>query len=442
MNPESFPSVIKVTAVENYQPNFSCEVQGNLTKQLCNATDPTANLKITPGNGGDNVTALLRTNDNLDWSCEIVGENKDDFDFTFGNAADLSDAVVTFNPTSAGPKTATLKITATSKFVAQDQEPLDETVEVALSGNAELCSNSLELNDIKQLFVGEENVQLIANIGNGSNISIDYDPEYIELSPASGEATSYTIKALKAGTTTTITATQLGHNGYDRGSDEIMITILEAVTWKWDVLYYGATHTNPLIVNPNISQWELTIEDTRPEIIAAFDAANCTMSLPETIVEGEQQVKFMFHSGDNEVPLFAELSDLRLLTACVDSEDRYSALNLEASRSSYSEGVVTFISTSSQTSSWTMQFYGTPSKVTFTPSGANLWQVLEGANANNMTPVAHANWTKYPAETEVTLQLNPNTRFVKFVYGSDFDDSNNEGTLAGICVHKLTIESN
>ena len=443
--PELTIEPFTIIAKEDYQPLFECAINGDLNiADFCNTKTKNSTLIITPGNNGDNVTSLRNNNSNLVWSYEIVDDDENNFDFTFGDATDLSKAVVTFKPQSAGTKTATLKITATSKFVAQGQEPLVTTVAVTLSGSAALCSQPIELHKITQLFVGEENVALIANIGNGSNISIGYDPEYIELSPASGEATSYTIKALKAGTTT-ITATQLEHNGYAGSEDKIEITIFDAVTWNWDILYYGATHTDPLIVDQSISEWSLTLEDNRPEIMDAFTAnhPNYTMSLPETVIEGEQIVKFMFRYGDNEVPLFAQLSDLRLLTACVESEDRYNALNLEADNSTYSEGVVTFNSTSSQISSWTMQFNGMPSRVTFTPTGSNRWRITQGPTASSVTQNAGSNWTSHPSGQEVSILLNATTRFIKFEYGASSDaNNNNVGTLEHICVHKFDIVTN
>lgn len=435
-----------VKASENYAPEFSCSVNGSLDiAGFCNTKTKDANLVITPGNEGDNVTALLNTNSNLVWSYDIINDAEDNFDFTFGDAADLSKAVVTFKPTTSGTKTATLQITATSKFVATGQTALQKTVEVPLSATATLCSQPIKLHDIKQLFVGEENIALIADAGNGSNIYIDYDNEYIELSPTSGSSTAYTIKAKKAGTIT-IKATQAEYNGYASSEVEIEITILDAVTWKWDILYYGATHTDPLIVDTRFGDnWSLTLEDNRQAIVSAFSADQAnhtyTMALPLNKVEGEQQVKFMFRSGDFELPLFAELSDLRILTSCVENKKAFDALILgELDHVEYSDGAILFKSTESNISTWTAQFYGTPSTVEFTPYGTNIiWRVEQAATPGAFTAIDQMNGVYLTAGEKVTLPLNTNTRYLRFTYGAS--DNLTPGRLEDVCINRLDISA-
>ncbi len=435
------PFTVKVS--ENYDPEFSCSIDGSLDiAEFCNTKTNVQKLNITPGNNGDNVTSLLNTSSNLEWSFVIEEDAEDNFDFTFGDAANLSGAQITFNPKSAGTKTATLKIIATSNFVATGQSPLAKTVEVPLSGTANLCPQQIELHNITQLFVGEENVALIADPGNGNNISIQYDSEYIELSPASGTDKAYTIKALKAGKTK-IKATQAEYNGYASSEAEIEITILDAVTWNWDVLYYGATHTDPLIVDTRFGDnWSLTLEDDRPELSAAFSAIHpsYTMSLPMTIIEGDQQVKFMFRSGDIEIPLLAELSDLRILTACVENKKAFDALTLgELDHVEYSDGAILFKSTESNISTWTAQFYGTPSTVEFTPYGTNIWRIEQATTSGSFTAISQMDGVHLTAGEKVTLPLNTDTRYVKFTYGAS--DNLTPGRLEGVCIHRLDISA-
>ena len=106
---------------------------------------------------------------------------------------------------------------------------------------------------------------------------------------------------------------------------------------------------------------------------------------------------------------------------------------------SYNEtnGTVDFNSTSSA-SEWIFRFNGTPDKLTFTPTGNNLWNVQqrssETAEWKNVVT-----WTSLTSGTPVTYQLEPTTCQIRVQYGS----ANAEiGTLADICVSELLIAAN
>lgn len=448
---------ITVTANEDYEPNFSYEGEVNLSKQLCDPNESSTLLDITIANEGDNVASLLNGNEKLEWEV-VLSQTEDDFSFSFGVGKNfLSDAKVEFHPNTAGYKEATLFLTATSKFVAEGRDYLVKNCTIPLSGTASFCNNPLNFNpSITQLFEGEENVTLFDNIGNGAAINISYDSEYINLSPEQGTSNSYTITALKPtpqGQSTTITATQAAANGYDAINELTKeVTILSAVTWHGDILYYGSTYTQTdlLTVNPLITDGVLTIAEDNSDAIKNVltltpenaPANNFTLVVGENVIQGEQTVKFIFTSEENNLSyeFSSTLSNLRLLTACVGAEN-YEALNLETKYSTHSDGVITFNSTSSSTSSWAMQFYGVPSKVTFTPRGTNKWQILQGPTAGSVTQNVSSNWTAYPSGQEVTILLEPTTRFIKFEYGASPDPNNNVGTLTGICVHKMQIEA-
>ena len=127
---------------------------------------------------------------------------------------------------------------------------------------------------------------------------------------------------------------------------------------------------------------------------------------------------------------------------CINEESGISEFNKRlygGTSVSFNEtnSTVEFNSTSSA-SEWIFRFKGTPDKLTFTPTGNNLWNVQqrssETAEWKNIVT-----WTSLTSGTPVSYQLEPTTCQIRIQYGS----ANAEiGTLADVCVSELLIAAN
>ena len=449
---------IEVIAYEDYRPVFSVNSPASIEPSLCDP-QPVA-MSIIPQD--NNVTTLLG-DEKMIWRASIIyptetPEEEKYFNFDFGESdAYLSGSRISYDPKGSwDTKTATLTLTAISKYVAgADELDLDDaedfaklveeglivTNEVPLVGKATLCENPLAFADISTLSVGTTDIMLFANMGNHENSPtvIEYDENYITLTGDGSEGNPYKIAAIQEGQTE-ITATQEAQGVYKRKSISIDVNIVPNLQWNWQRLYYGATHTNPITTSDE--GWELSLAEDDADI--CNELLNLRKQDGEYILEVSEpagintpcEAKFIYsYQGDN-IELTSTISGLRHLSVCVDSEDKYIAVTFENEKSKYTINGVEFNSTSTENSSWTMQFIGTPSQLSFTPNGSNQWYIEQGTSNNNYTTLV--NWTEYRSGSPVTLLLDPNTRFIRFTYGSS-TSGDNVGLLSGICVEKFNI---
>ena len=97
---------------------------------------------------------------------------------------------------------------------------------------------------------------------------------------------------------------------------------------------------------------------------------------------------------------------------------------------------IDFNSTTSS-SEWIFRFNGTPDKLTFTPTGSNLWSVQQRSSETAEWKDILV-WSSLTSGAEVSYQLDPTTCQVRIQYGS----ANPEvGTLENVCVSKLLISA-
>ncbi len=429
---------INISATEDYTPIFTTAESCNIASTI--GVPQPASFPITPA--ADNVTTLLN-DPKMQWSKEIVYVSGDNsvFSFDFGTDANyLSQAKVTFTPKTNVASTAKLRLTATCSYVAAGQEPLTLTKEIPLNGTSSLNPNNLAFVDpMPTTFVGMTDIPLFANMGNHANA-----PTQITITPNniisySGDGSieqPYVINALAAGEVT-ITATQVETPSCEGANISTTIQVLPAVQWNWDILYYGATHTNP--ITTSAADWTLEVAPDNDELCNEYVQLHlvdgqyqATILNSPTLADGT--AKFIYTVNGETLEFTSTLSGLRHISACVDNQSRFEAMYLTADNTTFNAGTFTFSSTTTTDSKVTLQFVGMPKTISFIPNGVNKWNVEESANTQDWTPVA--TWTNYANNQQVVLNLLPTTRYVRISYGAGSDS---QGTLQNICIQKLDV---
>ena len=429
---------INISATEDYTPIFTTAESCNIASTI--GVPQPALFPITPA--ADNVTTLLN-DPKMQWSKEIVYVSGDNsvFSFDFGTDANyLSQAAVTFTPKTTNSSTATLRLIATCSYVPAGQEPLTVTKEIPLNGTSSLNPNNLAFVDpMPTTFVGMTDIPLFANMGNHANAptQITITPNNIISYSGNGSIEQpYVINALAAGEVT-ITATQVETPSCEGANISTTIQVLPAVQWNWDILYYGATHTNP--ITTSAADWTLELAPDNDELCNEYVQLNmvdgqyqATILNSPTLADGT--AKFIYTVNGETLEFTSTLSGLRHISACVDNQSRFEAMYLTADNTTFNAGTFTFSSTTTTDSKVTLQFVGMPKTISFIPNGVNKWNVEESANTQDWTPVA--TWTNYANNQQVVLNLLPTTRYVRISYGAGSDS---QGTLQNICLEKLDL---
>ena len=444
---------IRVTAIENYQPVFTTPEEFQISSTVNVAKSPIPTISISPEK--DNIAEQV-TNEFMSWSYQL--ENEDgtayqgsEFTFEYGTGmALLSNAKVTFTPNSVGEKRAVLHLIATYDEDKNAETPnLVAFQEITLIGNASLNPNNLAFEEFTTMFVGDTRT-LFADMGNHANSTtqLTYDGTYATIDIAQNKIT-----ANKAGTIT-VQATQTATGSHESADKSIKITIYPTEQWNWSNLYYGSTHTNP--VTTNAASWTLALADDNSNEVKALvdlrqdESGNYIVTIGEPAnVSNTLTAKFTFTSGGHTSTYTATLSGLRHLPACVDNQARYNAVEYGRGHqyeTNFIKNVVfddaddclSFTSHTAETSIWTMQFLGTPDKITFTPSGSRKWHFEESADALSWADVDGVGPRDLVSDQEVSLPLKPTTRFVRITYSAGED---NVGTLKNLCVTKLAISA-
>lgn len=429
---------INISATEDYTPIFTTAESCNIASTI--GVPQPASFPITPA--ADNVTTLLN-DPKMQWSKEIVYVSGDNsvFSFDFGTDANyLSQAAVTFTPKTANSSTATLRLIATCSYVPAGQEPLTVTKEIPLNGTSSLNPNNLAFVDpMPTTFVGMTDIPLFANMGNHANAptQITITPNNIISYSGNGSIEQpYVINALAAGEVT-ITATQLETPSCEGANISTTIQVLPAVQWNWDILYYGATHTNP--ITTSAADWTLELAPDNAELCNEYVQLSkvdgqyqATILNSPTLADGT--AKFIYTVNGETLEFTSTLSGLRHISACVDKQSRFEAMYLTADNTTFNAGTFTFSSTTTTDSKVTLQFVGIPKTMSFTPNGTNKWNIEESANTQDWNRVVA--WTEYADNQPVVVNLLPTTRYVRISYGAGSDS---QGTLQNICLEKLDL---
>ena len=415
----------------SYIPKFSVD---NYSTSAYVSGEPSigslANVKTENGNITD-WTAVK-------WSYSIVGENADQFRFTFGS--EKPNGSVIFTPTSEGTKTATLCVTATytktlAMGTAKPNVTFTYTKEVRLTGNATyLQANTLAFADLSTVFVGQGAIALFAenSRNNTKDISIK-----IERHPntnidgdgggnvdVSNDKSKITPKAVGE---VTITAIQEADHTKNIAGTTITkrIKVTEAVEWNWGDLYFGMVNSNPVTIHNGATSWTLVEKTDAKNIINLQGTSpNYTATIADQIA-GEYEVTFTYSDNKGVTKDFISTvyANPRYLRVDVNSDVVYRAVTLSANENvSFNDETkaVQFTSTAQNISQWKMTFIGVPDKINFIPVGTNTWQIEESTNGVNWT--TSMSW-KYLTENEpFEMSLLPSTRYVRISYGAGNTD--------------------
>ena len=145
-----------IPAVKNNIPTFT--------------VSPSYTFSTYVGESQSTPTDIVTANDNVDWTStsvtwaySIVGQDADQFSFTWGGTQ--PSATVTFTPESEGVKKAVLRITATYEkaydYNASKKHKHIYTKDVQLIGNASyLKTNTLAFEDLNVLYTGQGAIPL------------------------------------------------------------------------------------------------------------------------------------------------------------------------------------------------------------------------------------------------------------------------------------------
>ena len=128
------------------------------------------------------------------------------------------------------------------------------------------------------------------------------------------------------------------------------------------------------------------------------------------------------------------------LTVCVDKENIFNAHTVNAKSIAFDDtsDKVSFSSTATDNSQWTLIYEGVADKIEFTPNGSNQWLIEEATSLeiNDWSTVAP--WQFYENDVRVELPLKPTTTAIRITYAN----GENVGTLTNVCISKLEITSN
>ena len=377
---------------------------------------------------GPQTTTLSITEENRDnalsrtYSAEITGRDAHLFSY------DIATKTVTFNPASAGTKTATLILTAINT-TTNDKH----TQAISLIGNAlNYEINTLAFNDLSTVYAGKQNISLFKDKNSNADITITVENNEGEISVPTAEGL---FNAIKEGEVK-ITLSQPPYNHIAATSISTTLTINPRVVWNWSELYYPSVNTNPVSILDGTSGWTLT------EIIdsESGDVVKFTGTSPDyqaeifDLVNGEYKVQFKFEQEEYESIIFdSEIyRDPRAVRVDVNEERTYKAVTVGAVDGvTYKDDDKTIsIISGNQTNSWTIHFIGIPDKLYFTPIGNKAWLIEE--SQDGFTWETTSSWAYLNENIQFEHSLQPSTQYVRISYAA-----NGTGTLRDVYITKL-----
>ena len=134
-----------------------------------------------------------------------------------------------------------------------------------------------------------------------------------------------------------------------------------------------------------------------------------------------------------------EPAALTPLTVCFDEMDIFKTHTKNAKSIAFDDAndMVSFTSTATENSQWTLIYEGVADKIEFTPNGTNQWRIEEATSIENNDWTNVAPWQFYE-NTRVELPLKPTSTAIRITYAN----GESVGTLTNVCISKLEITSN
>ena len=377
---------------------------------------------------GPQTTTLSITEENRDnapsrtYSAEITGSDAHLFSY------DINTKVVTFNPASAGTKTATLIITAINTSTNDKY-----TRAISLIGNAlNQEINTLAFNDLSSVYAGKQNISLFTGKNSNANVDIKVENNDGEISEPTAEGL---FNALKEGEVK-ITISQNADNHIAATSISTTLTIHPRIVWNWSELYYPSVNTNPVSVLDNTTGWTLTeiIDPKSGDVVKLTGTSPNYQAEIFDLVNGEYKVQFRFEQDRYESIIFdSEIyRDPHAVRVDVNEERTFRAVTIGAADGvTYDDDSKTVsIVSGEQTNSWTIHFIGIPDKLYFTPTGSKAWLIEE--SQDGQTWETTFSWACLKDNSQFEHSLQPSTQYVRISYAA-----NGTGTLRDVYITKL-----
>ena len=450
-DPVTHTETIKLTATENYMPNFAVTIDGTPVENG-GPYSMSANLgfsasKTTIITPAENNVATL---DVTQWNYSATPTPQ----FSFGS--DDGQLKLTFTPTDLNSVTGTLILTAS--YTDDANNTLSHSVTINLNATADKQPNSLAfIADKDTVIQGGTKSNIFANLGSGidniTSITYKYEGENShELVELVREDNNYKIVAKEVESivqarTVTIEVTQGESDVMYGGKATIQVTILPLAIWHWSNMYFNSTYVNPLTPPQSDEEWSLNLvsckeeagdQDDKSWITLDGDYASgyyATVGTPSDVTKTYKAI-FHFMQGEYEKDFESTIyADPRILSYCVTTDRIFTDVT------TFSNGVIFEDATDriifNRAATWEFEMIGVPDELTFTPTGSNTWMIQERASSSDKwTNVI--SWTQLREGKTVSFSLKPTTRQVSIKYG---EITNIAGTITGLCVSKLSLKT-
>lgn len=433
-----------ISATEDYKPIFSVTPASpeklNIGETYVGTPLPvSASSVVNPTK--DNVTSLMTDNtyySRLSWSV-VSNSNTEEFTFEFGEGMNaLTDAKITFTPTSPGPKEATIKLRATYKDANNTDIHSDE-VELKVTATAKaLETNNFTLttdcqNELKNMCVGiPVTLEFQGLTANTKSLDFTFNnngavgSKVLTLSGEGTDEDPYTIIANSVpAEMPTITISQDPDGTYEGHITEAYTTKIQncepSVQWNWSDLYVGESYDTPYTTNGD-GNATLTLDkvtkagvEVAANQVINYDPAAKTATILSGLTD-EYIATFTF--SQEATASFSPFTTTftaaiyprpNVLPVCVESEREFKGLTSANKDASFQEdNLVVF----ADNASWMMHFEGVPNTLSFTPTAPTQLLIQESANGSTWDNTSL--YEQVVADTPYEVELLPTTRYVKF----------------------------
>lgn len=141
-----------------------------------------------------------------------------------------------------------------------------------------------------------------------------------------------------------------------------------------------------------------------------------------------------------EFTIKPEVLELTQLTVCVDELKKFKAHTNKVKSVAFDDknDKVTFTSTATDNSQWTLIYEGVADKIAFIPNGSNQWLVEQATSVENNDWTTVSSWQFYESGKSVECSLKPTTTAIRITYAQ----GENVGTLTNVCISKLNVTAN
>ena len=442
---------IVLKGTENYKPAFSAAYVNASGDTISIADGGTFTMSGYVNLPSQSSIFLVPTEKNV---AKTLGEagwkaNVDaPFTFAYGTEILLSDAKITYTPTSADTHAGTLALTAI--YIDAASNSVENTFTINLSGNAAKSDNTLKFKRNLTTIAGDsifqtQTIELFENIGNSSPVEFTFEGNENNLVSIEAVEGNYRLTAHQKDDVlepqTVVIKAQQAEDGAMLASEQLAIklTILPPAAWNWGTLHFGATTSTTPIITQSTEDWTLSVKTDLDNLIESLEV-DATYGYVATIAVPVDYTKtytatFLFTQGGYQKEFTSTISDdSRALPYCVDNKRTYDMVTSEINpiaSVAFADGEISFESTTT-TAQWTITMNGVPNQLSFKAVASNkAWHVEEynGVYWNTIFP-----WDVLTIDETYTINLNPSTKQVRFTYAAGEGEV---GKLKDVCITAL-----